>query len=213
MKKALIVKEEFMGREVGTIEQVGTVQEIDSVNNRFISKMEKVDVPSFLTMFPIKSVPPTADLIEEFWFKDGEITSVDPEDETWVHHPALDAFKWEVTLDIEKYKADEISKSFRQLETEIYAEMRNVFGANTSDSASADEATYRLWSEDPAFYAGQSFLAKVDTPSYTKGDVLDLETDILTYANEMLAKIKDYALWRKQKERDFSIKKASIENS
>lgn len=213
MKKALIVKEPFMGREVGQLEELGEASVIDSVNNRFLSQMEKVDVPDYLESMPVKTYKPSDSDITEFWFKDGEILTTDPEDVSWGHHPAVEILGFGLTLDVTKYKADEIIKLYENLQAEVYAEMKVVFGTNKSDSASADEATYRLWAEDPAFYSGQSFFAKADSASYAKGAILNDESDILAYANEMLSEIKSYALWRKQKERDFSIKKASIENS
>lgn len=159
------------------------------------------------------------------WVKEGESdVFVDPEDETWTFVPETqDHYEAEFNQAAEDAATAEDHASatmikYDEMNAEVMAEMKKVFGTNRTDSATAYFETWQKMSSNPSLFSGlglksdRDLMASDDvTQLFAKDDVLDTDTKIQTYADRLLELADEYAAYRMQRIQQFRDEKAAIE--
>ena len=68
----------------------------------------------------------------------------------------------------------------------------------------ANMETWKLMSANPTAFASEGLVATRDTSSYTKGDAIDDNTKVSGWADECLADIESYAVWRMNRQKTYN---------
>lgn len=103
-------------------------------------------------------------------------------------------------------KAGLVQMAYDDMDKDVYAQMKTVFGTNKSDSATAFYETWKLMAEDPGAFANADLVDQ-------EGNPLDTEEKITTYANARIAAVKAYSVYRMQRIKQFQDERASIMGS
>ena len=210
MKIARVFIEEYSGRQVGDIHDV-----IDSENH-----------PGSVREGILKEVPVAdefdpdivaATIHPECWIKEGAPTVYeDPEDETYTHQTE-DAPYVKFTEDADKIAAKaqadkdaQIAVKYNEMNADVMAEMTSVFGTTRPDSATAYHETWKLMAAKPELFSGEGLVAEKDTATYSKGDTLETDLKVQTYANERIAEVETYGVNRIKRIKQFADEKAAI---
>lgn len=237
-KKALVVKEPFLGRNINDIERIVDVAEIDFLIGTPYEPFDKVDVPVALESIDIKDlkavdIPDTwtqsgqTDVTTQptfsvdTWIKSGAAdVTTDPNDNTysfyasgspdprWTFVPAHKEIQQKVDAD---YSASEkLLKEGATLATGVYSDLANTFSTQKPEVATAWYLTAMAMSNDPAFFAGAGLEAEIPSTSFPVGTALDTAQKVTDYSNEILAAAKQYALDRMLKYKTYRNKKTSL---
>jgi hypothetical protein len=132
--------------------------------------------------------------------------------------PALVEGEWvlveDSTLITEKViatKTGQITEKHVELEVDVYAEMKNVFGTSNSESASAYHETWKMMVSSPSDYSGEGLTASLNTTSFNQGDALNTDNAITNYANECISSANAYSIYRMKRIEQFKVEKHTIE--
>jgi hypothetical protein len=236
-KKALVWKEDYMGRVAGQIERVGEASEIDSWSHHLKSKMSIADVPVELESlegyemdtafvndkwtrdgFADESAPVV--FAVDTWIKDGQAdVTVDPADETYTMHLAGDLDQrytfvpehYVLSMNAAKDKEKRIAEKYNLMTTDVLASMTSVFGTTSTESANAYNETWKKMIASPASYSAQGITARFAIAGLQVGDALDTDQKVTDYANAKLAEVDQYGVDRMVRIEQFRSEKAAIE--
>lgn len=121
---------------------------------------------------------------------------------------------WSIIRDPIKVKAWEdqktIKEMYEQMNEEILAQMKIVFGTTNPESASAYNETWKLMEQNPNFWASHNMKAQFDIGAFQVGDDLDDADLIEEYAHAKLIEVQDYAVWRMQRIEKFRQDKLNL---
>jgi hypothetical protein len=224
MKKFLIYRklENGYGEKLGSYE--AEVKDDSSTNRSWLlaePQASHFELPEGMDEETVKPVFVEAveavqemDAIPAYWYKEGEDNvSENPNDESWSYFAGIPAVQavaaapahWTLGVDANllatkqaKQKESQIKAAYDQMNADVYAQMTQVFGTTNAESATAYNETYKLMKEYPA--------------DFTNAD-LTTEADVLAYAEQKLLEIKNYALYRLQRIKQFQLEKEAILNS
>lgn len=101
-------------------------------------------------------------------------------------------------MELESSKEQQVKIAYDAMNADVYAEMATVFGTTNPESATAYNETYKLMMESPADFVGDDFAD---------------EAAVLAFAGAKLLIIKNYALFRLARIKQFQTEKAAILNS
>lgn len=101
-------------------------------------------------------------------------------------------------MEAESNKNAQIKAAYDQMNADVYAQMETVFETKNPESATAYNETYKLMMESPADFVGADF---VD------------EAAVLAFAGAKLLAIKNYALFRLARIKQFQAEKEAILDS
>lgn len=107
-------------------------------------------------------------------------------------------------------KQKDIEDRYNDMNTEVFAEMAEVFGTNRADSATAFHQTWELMKAKPALFYQQGLKVTVAHGSFQVGDDLDTMQKIEDYADAALAAVETYAVWRMNRIKQFHEERAAI---
>lgn len=216
MKKALIVKSEFVGRKVGEIHEINEAKEINSRGGNLYNKMVKVEIPAELEGVDKSQLKGSLiPSLPEKWTKDGEAdVSENPNDVSWTYVPAVKEH-WEIVKgdnfkDYDKKKR--VGDKFQILNSEVVEEMKQVYNTTNPDSAVANYLTWLAMKNNPSKFSDKNLVARFDIVGLTIGDPLDKNKTVEDYAVALIDKADDYAIWREQKIIAYISEKLAIEN-
>lgn len=97
-----------------------------------------------------------------------------------------------------KEKQKKLSIAYDEMVKDVYDEMLKVFGTRNDSSASAYAATYEAMAKRPNNYVGAGFADA---------------TAVINYANERIAAIDAYAVFRIKRIEQYRLKAAEIQNA
>lgn len=103
-----------------------------------------------------------------------------------------------------------ITAAYVSMNTDVYAEMENIFGTKKSDSATAYEATFKLMIDQPAMFASAGLMAEKAIAGFTVGAPLNTAQKVTDYATARYEEIQAYAVWRMQRIQQFYTERAQI---
>lgn len=86
---------------------------------------------------------------------------------------------------------------------EVYDELYTRFGTRNGEAVSADYETWKLMAETPSDWSSLGLSVTRDTTSFDIGDVLNTDQKVQDYANECIADIKAYGVWRIQRQAQY----------
>lgn len=90
-----------------------------------------------------------------------------------------------------------ITAAYNQMNADVYAEMKNVFGTEKSDSATAFLQTWKEMALDPGFFVSTD-------------PAMDTAAKVQAYADAKITAAKAYSKWRVQRIEQFHQEKAAI---
>lgn len=105
-----------------------------------------------------------------------------------------------------------VTEAYALMNSEVYAEMADVFGTTNPESATAYNDTWNLMTQAPADWSSAGLSANFDRGSLVKGDALDTAQKVQDYADACLALVKAYGIWRMQRIEQFRADKETLIN-
>lgn len=215
MKKALVYTKEIDGRTVGQVAMKMEAAQLDDWKHHHLAFAKKIEVPAELEDLPesqLKGV--LVPHQSEYWSKDGEDNVFEnPNDVSWTFNPAV-AQHWEIQVGdsyVQFEKEKRISDKFLALNTQVQAEMKQVYDTTNPDSAVANYLTWLSMKADPAKYANKGLVARFEVVGLSIGDALDTNQKVTDYSTALIDLADDYAIWREQQILVYAAEKAAIE--
>ena len=118
--------------------------------------------------------------------------------------------QWVISVDTEAKSTAEsqasekasASLAYEEMLNDIYTEMYNVFGTNSTETATADHETWKKMVDSSGKFADIGVTVRVQVLSsdgsvlFSAGDVLDTAQKVSDYAVRKLEQADDYAVYR-----------------
>lgn len=108
-------------------------------------------------------------------------------------------------------KAAQIAVKYNEMNAAVLAAMATAFGTSNVDSALAQQQTLKEMVQTPSDWSGDGLVVDVPTTNFAIGDALDTNQKVTDFANERLAVIKAYGIFRMKRIQQFRDEKAAIE--
>jgi len=118
-----------------------------------------------------------------------------------------------VAENVVNVKTDLVTAEYSQLNTDVYAEMYNVFGTTNANSASAYNETWKEMVIAPSDYSSAGLTARFAVAGFAVGDALDTDQKISDYGSAKVVEAKAYGVWRMQRIEQFKVDRETIINS
>ena len=141
----------------------------------------------------------------ESWISEDGMTTVyeDPSDETYTYVQGDMVLEYNIVQDSELAKTAQVQALYDTMNTEVYAEMKNVFGTSNAESATAFHQTWKEMQENPNLFIFQGI---VDDD----GNELQTTASVAAYVATRLEAAANYALWRMKRIEQFRTDRAAI---
>lgn len=113
-----------------------------------------------------------------------------------------------------------ITEKYNEMNTDVYGEMKTVFGTTKSDSASRNYETWKRMKEVPAMFSGEGLVSDRqliasddETILFELDDALNTDEKITQYATRLLELADAYAVFVMKRIKQFKDEKAAILDS
>jgi len=107
-------------------------------------------------------------------------------------------------------KTAQITERYNDMNTDVFAEMENLFKTKNPESAQAYHETWKLMKAKPVLFFESGLKAHKAIGSFTAGAALDTVQKVEDYADACLAAAETYGVWRMERIKQFQDEKDAI---
>lgn len=112
-------------------------------------------------------------------------------------------------------KLGEVTQAYEQMNEDVYAKMKEVFGTSKSDSATAFFETWKDMKVSPNNYVGLGLKVREDifvngVQLFDEGALLDTAQKVVDYATAKVNQALAYGVWRMQRIQQFETERSQI---